>query len=499
MIMMYQLPATIRKTPFLRCFLSRNVKKLVDVDATTAGRSPTKQIAVDFASLQVFKALHGHLMVPESFSLSSNIPGTGSQASRLGQHVRHLRHSLHRKDIPENLKEDRMLLSQMGFVWNAHNEKFRRAVEGFVVYRKLHGDYRIKNSFVVPHSDPKWPQTQWGAKLGEQYKNILKADLSSRKVKLLTEHGIPLNGLKSQKAERVLSALHAYKLYANIEPGKEFAVPIKFTVPHNDARWHPSEWGLQLGAAAHNICYYNRYSAYREKFLQVGLRIKNGPATAGREQHTSVYATMDDVVDPLPSKESGYGCKDDGEESDLEHSDEESDTSDEDELEGFSEEDVAARLAARVAATVAKEQSRIENAIAVRERAKARAQAAAVAEEMKAARAAAAEERSRSLAARRAEKAAADAVKLQRRAARKVAMEARKQRAALRLAAKAAAEEARAQREAARAIAAERKAEEEAKYLADIMERAAAARRVMDAVAAPRKRAAAARYGRTIS
>jgi hypothetical protein len=439
---------------------------------------------VDFASLQVFKALHGHLLVPESFSLSPDTPGVGSQAPRLGQHVKHLRQSLRRKEIPDSLKEDRALLSSMGFVWNANEEKFRRTVDGIVTYRKLFGNYIIPHTFVVPTNQPAWPKALWGINLGEQLYNISREKLPPHRAKLLTAHGISLGGVKSMKAERVLSALKAYKVYANIEPNAEFSVPKAFVVPHGDTRWDASMWGLRLGAIANNIRYYDHLPTHREQFLQIGLRIR------GVEGQLQAPSAMHDEGDKSARSNIKHTDENDEMETAINASGAERFDDEHSEL-NMSEEEVAARMAAKIAARAAEEKRKADALVAAEQRARARAIARAKAEAAREARQAAAEER----ACRAAARLAAREGRALRRTARLLKKELNAQKKAERMIAKAAADERRAQRLAAKALAEEKRAQEEAAYEANIMARVAAARKVMEAAIESRKRASAARVG----
>jgi hypothetical protein len=95
--------------------------------------------------------------------------------------------------------------------------------------------------------------------------------------------GLSLDNQYEVRAERSLTALQAYKLNMNIEPGKEFTVPQGFTVPHGDVRWDPSLWGMQLGRVVNNIRYRNDYAGYHERFRSVGLcldKIRTGRGKA---------------------------------------------------------------------------------------------------------------------------------------------------------------------------------------------------------------------------
>jgi hypothetical protein len=198
-----------------------------------------------------------------------------------------------------------MLLNEMGFIWDVHEERFRRNVEGIVAYRELHGDFLIPNKFVIPHGDPRWPSTTWGLKIGGSYAQFRqRSDLSLRQIQLLSDYGIPLDPQKEVMAERIVGALEAYKRYMNIEPGKEFIVPAKFKVPHGDVHWDPLVWGLQLGYVVLNIRHYNHYPSHHDRFRAVGLRLDKGRTRAVvAERILAALKTYKRIMDIAPGKE----------------------------------------------------------------------------------------------------------------------------------------------------------------------------------------------------
>jgi hypothetical protein len=144
-------------------------------------------------------------------------------------------------------------------------------VKGIMVYHKLYGDFVIPERFVVP-DDQAWPEKLWGTNLGVSYRDIRRTPRTPCQAEVLKEQGIPLELNLDLMAERIVSALEAYKLYMNIEPGQEFTVPVKFTVPHDDVHWDSTLWGMRLGGTVDSIRNCNAYPDHHEKFRSVGLR-----------------------------------------------------------------------------------------------------------------------------------------------------------------------------------------------------------------------------------
>jgi hypothetical protein len=270
-------------------------------------------------------------------------------------HVKKLRYyrKYHRHLI---LKEERILLDKMGFVWNANDGKFRRLVEGITTYYKLYGHFIISTTFVIPHDDPRWPKLLWGLTLGSGFKNLRIENLPLKKAQYMKSKGVPLDRLKAMKAERLLVALEAFKIHANVPPGKEFVVPRKFKIPEGNHLWEPSAWGLLLGMAAHGVRYKNYFPDYKDKFRSLGLRISEVPAGSEEAPRTPAAEGEEASKEREGGEEEG-DSGDEGSEGEDEDGrlDDDFDGDDDEEGEGeeMSEEEVAAKLADKVAREVA--------------------------------------------------------------------------------------------------------------------------------------------------
>ena len=161
----------------------------------------SRSYEVDFASLEAFKKLHGHLVVPQRFSFDGweqeiteqgkdpKLGQLGFAASYLGMHVKMLRRlnsqgqvdssrkkltknsavhailkdstaptprqgkAMKKKQQQEQLKlsrSDIKRLSAMGFVWSVHQYKFDRFLRAMRRYKALFGDALVPIDFVVP-------------------------------------------------------------------------------------------------------------------------------------------------------------------------------------------------------------------------------------------------------------------------------------------------------------------------------------------------------------
>lgn len=235
-----------------------------------------KTMAVDFASLCAFQAIHGHLLVPRSFSFSPDTPGAGKPAEDLGRHVFKLRNF--QKTNPRAISPaDRDLLNQMGFVWNnVLVEKFRLKVEGFVTYRKLYGDFMMPQKFAVPHGDLRWPRALWGLKLGYAYAKLRQADnVPLWQTQYLKEKEVPLDLQPVLMAKRALAALETYKRL-HVKDGEKFSVPHDFAIPYDDSRWDPSLWGMHLGGVVDHIRSRGSFASFHDKFRSIGLLVDKG-------------------------------------------------------------------------------------------------------------------------------------------------------------------------------------------------------------------------------
>ncbi|KAJ1430055.1 hypothetical protein B484DRAFT_396107 [Ochromonadaceae sp. CCMP2298] len=241
---------------------------------------------IDFDSLEKFKDIHGHLLVPQTFAFEPNsVPGLGFASSYLGVHVKEIRKTAKiRKSKGKAIfpSSERKKLMEIGFVWNAHDEVFRRTLRGLDQYREIHGDLAVPCKFTVPR-DPHWARDLWGMRLGGTFRNLRFNHISGDRMRALREAEIARTKLHQLEGEKVELALQTYRqLYSTPEckTGAEVArlkVSRLFVVPMGDVQWPASVWGMKLGYRAHDIRHKGYYQQSRDTLREVSRLLVDAP------------------------------------------------------------------------------------------------------------------------------------------------------------------------------------------------------------------------------
>jgi hypothetical protein len=264
----------------------------------------TTNTNIDFASLERFKEIYGHMLVPQSFAFDpKSVPGLGFASTYLGMHVKNIRKSAHlqvdkkgRVSFPGNQMQ---MLVDIGFVWNAHHENFSRALRGLARYREVYGDLAVPCAFTVPR-DPIWDRDLWGVRLGDTYRNLRSNPLSRSREKAMQEVDIERTKLHQLEGEKVELALQTYRrLHRGGRPKfttRSGTIPMaaaahgpedeeiralkispRFVVPVGDNEWPPSVWGMKLGFRARDIRHKGYYQQFRDVYKEVDLLLTDAP------------------------------------------------------------------------------------------------------------------------------------------------------------------------------------------------------------------------------
>lgn len=246
----------------------------------------TRWVPIDFLSLSRYKELHGHLMVPQSFSFDACPQSKtaddqlrqGFAAGYLGLHVKEIR-MLRNKNSKCLTEKDRDRLEDIGFVWSANLKKFECTLQALVRYRELFGDVSIPIKYTVPMDDANWKRELWGLKLGQKYKDILGREENEKKRALLRALDISCDKLRHRSGCRVELAIQTYKsLYHRADSGYSdqptiLRIPRQFIVPSADPQWPRELWGMKLGQRINNARNNNRFRAFHDKFRDLGIDI----------------------------------------------------------------------------------------------------------------------------------------------------------------------------------------------------------------------------------
>ncbi|KAF0743502.1 hypothetical protein Ae201684P_020106 [Aphanomyces euteiches] len=124
---------------------------------------PKHQWELFMEALNIYKTLHGHVIVPTDFQ----VPEDDAQwpahlwAFKLGIKVGNIRRD--KAKVPLERKKE---LDEIQFVWNANQLHRSRVLLGLKTYKRLFGTLYVPQTFVVPSDDPMWPAELADMKLG---------------------------------------------------------------------------------------------------------------------------------------------------------------------------------------------------------------------------------------------------------------------------------------------------------------------------------------------
>jgi hypothetical protein len=105
------------------------------------------------SALTTYKEVHDNLEVPRSFSVPSSAPwAEETWGMLLGNTVNHIRV----KDmyLSGDKPERRGWLNEIGFVWDELERRWETAKSALTMYKEVHGDLEVLQSFEVPSSAP---------------------------------------------------------------------------------------------------------------------------------------------------------------------------------------------------------------------------------------------------------------------------------------------------------------------------------------------------------
>lgn len=202
-------------------------------------------------ALRVYRTLHGHVHIPQAFTVPSDgDPGAIDWPSelrgfRLGAMVNHIRSSTGYHELVTQYSSE---LAQLGFSFSANdttwNDKIMPALQTF---REVFGHCSVDVYFVIPSSAP-WPSNVWGMRLGFIAQNIRGrgdyVDQVIRDSAKLEALGFTWNVTEAKWRRVILPSLTMFVEqfgHTNIDP--EFVVPAS-------SPWPEAAWGFKLGGFA---------------------------------------------------------------------------------------------------------------------------------------------------------------------------------------------------------------------------------------------------------
>jgi hypothetical protein len=221
-------------------------------------------------ALITYSTMHGDILVPNKFVVPHGESAwpKATWGIPLGNSVYRIRA---RNDFlrGSNSYNRRLQLDGLGFVWDVHEDRFRKFYTALRHFARLEscGAYssgrtkalRVPTSFVVPESDD-WPKELWGFQLGVKCTAVRQKELyvksKSDRKQALVDLGFRWTGNADLGW---LEVVHAAAIYSRMND-RNLDVPYHFVVPSpptvvgqstlvsgDDWPWPDHLWGLPLG------------------------------------------------------------------------------------------------------------------------------------------------------------------------------------------------------------------------------------------------------------
>lgn len=191
-----------------------------------------------YDSLVVFRLIHGHLDVVNSFVIPPDDERYPEEArgARLGASIRNIRLS--------GLREPhRAALEALGMDLNKRRstrEDFNKVYACLQAYKGIHGHLFVPHYFKVPGGDARYPEGSEGFTLGHTVTSIRVNNYHSRHRSTLQSLGFDFT---EEYMSKVVQALLVYKqLHGDLK------VPYKYTIAMNDEEYPEGTRGLGLWA-----------------------------------------------------------------------------------------------------------------------------------------------------------------------------------------------------------------------------------------------------------
>ena len=217
-----------------------------------------------FVALTAFKRVNKHLKVLRDFVVpenDSNYP-EHTWGVKLGAALRDIRC---RGAFAEH--KDRLIALGVDFNVDEINVVgFDVIYSALKVYKEIHGNVLIKQKFVVPENDDRYPKETHGMKLGDRVGHIRYHGSFAEHREQLEALGFHIKVPKIESFDVIYSALKVYK-----DIHGDLLVPAGFLVSQNDDQYPKEARGLKLGSRVMSIRNDGAYSEHREQLEALGF------------------------------------------------------------------------------------------------------------------------------------------------------------------------------------------------------------------------------------
>jgi hypothetical protein len=210
-------------------------------------------------ALKCYKSAFGDLLVPQYFTVPQDVDywPEETRGLRLGKIVGDIRKMEKYRDLHGELEK-------LGFVFTGSNEiAFQDTLEALSVYKRIYGNYNVKNLFVVPHEEP-WPVHLRGIRLGYRCSALWRTSALQRMTKLQAI-GFPRSTRRINQFHEIKEGLEHYlSLHKNLK------VPERYVIPEHDD-WPKHLWGMRLGLNCRSIRLRGSYSEFKHELSALGF------------------------------------------------------------------------------------------------------------------------------------------------------------------------------------------------------------------------------------
>ncbi len=290
---MWQATAWMCRHPHRRVMMRRpalpNNERIIlenETQSTTQTRTNAMDIPYDITlqALQTYHALHGDLVIPRRYTVTSTAFPSDWYGLDLSSTVYNMKWwQLHIQERPDRVAE----LNRLGFVWERLQPEWNLVLEALITYYNLHGHVLVPNQFVVPLDNAQWPRATWGIPLGKSVYRIrarhdfLRGPTAEARRQQLEGLGF----VWDVHEERFLKFYDIMWHYARLEqcgpfsPGERtqvLKVPAQYVVPSEDPQWPEAFWGYPLGVKCHAVrqkgLYVKKHPERRRLLEELGFR-----------------------------------------------------------------------------------------------------------------------------------------------------------------------------------------------------------------------------------
>ena len=210
----------------------------------------------------------------------------------------HIVHRMRIKGDREKLKEE---LENMGIMLTRAEigvYGYSTVLLALQTYKSIYGHISIKNSFVIPKNDQKWPEKLWGIKLGFWMTEMKCGGMYTVHRENFIKMGVDYqDGIDSNIYH--MTVMKALKRFKQLKGHIRIAATYK--VPFDSKAWDSSLWGFKLGCASRRIRGGKILTQRRKEYEALGIVYYDGDTIESLERRIKIsmskYKGVEDEED----------------------------------------------------------------------------------------------------------------------------------------------------------------------------------------------------------